>query len=190
MYKAVLWAVLWFLAYLLLLVCSFFIQTTHASDGWKIGTDVNGMKYLRQTDDDLSVITAFGYDESRDCTDLKFVSINGYPKEYSELDIPANNILIYMGTKTLQLAKQKPTKLVAGNVVAFVYKHKPNVRMITEFMNYEGMFFWKDASMNPGTYARYTNTGFTEKVNEVIQSCMERFGDQQPSPKEKEEQTL
>ena len=171
----------------------FFFVAPNVSYGWDVGTDVNGMKYLRQTDNELSIITAFGYDDSKDCTDLKFVSINGYPKEYSEIDLPENNILIYMGKKTLQLGAQKPAKLVSGDVVAFVYKHTPNIRMITEFMNHEGMFFWKDASMDPGTYARFLNTGFTDKINEVIQSCHKRFGEKAfPSEptEEKEGQSL
>jgi hypothetical protein len=179
----------WIVVYVGITIFLFFAHSSY-SWSWEIGTDVNGMKYLRQTDEELSIITAFGYDDSKDCTDLKFVSINGYPKEYAGLDLPANNILLYMGTKTLKLAEQKPAKLVSGDVVAFVYKHTPTVRMITEFMNYEGVFFWKDASMEPGTYARFYNKGFTEKINEVMKTCVEKVGNQQPATKNREGQTL
>jgi hypothetical protein len=136
---------------------------------WETGIDSLGYMNMHQHDKESGTSIAFGYDGSVDCTDIRVLFVNYFPKAFMysinenapELVVDGNNIVLPV---TL------PNRKVYDDFVAFTYMYTPTQKLISAFLSEEGEFTWTDSAM--ASPATYSNSNFVETLNAVVNHCI------------------
>ncbi len=148
---------------------------------WEIDRDSEGYPIMMNSDDKNLVLFSLGYQESKDCGDIKMMIANVVPEpdeEYSLDDYQGISLPSYMtipSVPNINLPAAPVSFLeTQGENVIMLYTYTPSDKLLIELMNTE-VFFWRDDVFKDGSYAGFNNEGFVESLNEVTRICYQRI---------------
>lgn len=152
-----------------------------AETTWELRKDSTGFTAMFNEQPEALTAVAFGYQGSRNCTDIKVMFANYFPARHDAL---SESVVSLMGDDGIQinLPARVPTHHATVDSTTYIYLYTPSMKLIEWFLNTES-FAWRDGTFNEGKSSVHNNGNFAEALNAVMQACHERngkFGDEPP----------
>ena len=184
--------------YVCLLVIAFIVLASIGADkafatsplpagGWEIKKDDAGLPVMINRDDEKGVVFSFGYQNSKNCGDIRMIIGNVVPGKIE--DAPENlaspSEMSTPATDSIPLPRIPIRAMkVTDDRVMLLYSYTPSDKLLFELMN-APVFTWRDPAFIDGHRAQFNNEAFVDTLNHMTQHCVEIMGE--PATEEKKE---
>jgi len=143
--------------------------------GWELKEDDAGMPVMINNDRDKGVVFSFGYQGSKNCSDVRMIIGNLVPGDFADAPKEEVKIPSAMSTpneETIPLPAIPVTFMeVSDNTVLMLYVYTPTDKLLMELMN-APVFTWTDPSFKAGNRSQFNNEAFVGTLNSMMEQCV------------------